>query len=202
MSRVKLAVAVALVGAVMTVSAVAIAGGGGNGKPRLSGFQEVPAVLTDGSAKLRLNINSSSQTIDFRLAWADLEGGNVTQAHIHIGQRLANGGVAVWFCGNPAPPAINPPAGTQTCPAGPSGEVSGTLTPASVQVVEAQGLRAGETAEARFADLVAAIRKGLAYANVHTQNSPGGEVRGQLGDKKHHNGHDNGHNGNGNGRDY
>jgi hypothetical protein len=182
MSRVKLAIAVALLGAAMTVSAVAVAGGGGKSKTRLSGVEEVPAVLTDGSGKLKLTINKSAQTIDYTLSWEDLEGGNVTQAHIHIGQELANGGVAVWFCGNPNPPAINPPPGTQACPVGPSGSVSGQLRPEHVQVVEAQGLRASETPQQRFADLVRAIRSGLAYANVHTQNSPGGEVRGQLGD--------------------
>jgi CHRD domain len=197
MSRVKLAVAVALLGAVMTVSAVAIAGGGGKTKTRLSGLQEVPAVLTQGSGKVKLDIDDSARTIGYTVNWEGLEGGDVTQAHIHIGQRLANGGVAVWFCGNPSP-TITPPAGTQTCPAGASGTVSGTLTAANVGVVEAQGLRANETAEQRFDDLVRAIRTGLAYANVHTQNSPGGEVRGQFGGKKHngkgHNGK--GHNGN------
>ena len=52
MSRVKLAVVVALLGTVMTASAVAIAGGGDSSvSTRLSGFEEVPVVLTDGDGK-------------------------------------------------------------------------------------------------------------------------------------------------------
>jgi hypothetical protein len=31
-----------------------------------------------------------------------------------------------------------------------------------------------------FAEIAAAIREGVAYANVHTSKWPGGEIRGQL----------------------
>lgn len=191
MSRVKLAVAVAVLGAVMAVSAVAIAGGGGKTKARLSGVEEVPAVLTEGEGKLKLQIDNTAQEIDYTLTWEGLEGGSATQAHIHIGQPLANGGVAVWFCGNPqvGPPPINPPAGTQACPAGPSGSVSGTITPATIQAVPAQSLAAGD-----FEEFVRAVRRGLTYANIHNAMSPGGEIRGQIGRKGSD---DNGHGGDG-----
>ena len=46
-TRVKLAIAVAVLGVAVTTTA-AVAGGGGKTKAKLSGFQEVPAVLTDG----------------------------------------------------------------------------------------------------------------------------------------------------------
>ena len=39
----------------------------------------------------------------------------------------------------------------------------------------AQGIAAGE-----FFSLVRALRAGFAYANVHTDVFPGGEIRGQL----------------------
>ncbi|MBA3245914.1 MAG: CHRD domain-containing protein, partial [Actinobacteria bacterium] len=39
-----------------------------------------------------------------------------------------------------------------------------------------QGIAAGE-----FAELLAAIRAGKTYANVHTSLFPGGEIRAQLG---------------------
>lgn len=39
----------------------------------------------------------------------------------------------------------------------------------------AQGIPAGD-----FAKALEAIRAGAAYANVHTQRRPGGEVRGQI----------------------
>ena len=38
-----------------------------------------------------------------------------------------------------------------------------------------QGIAAGE-----FAKVLRAIRVGAAYANIHTQQRPGGEVRGQI----------------------
>ncbi len=38
-----------------------------------------------------------------------------------------------------------------------------------------QQILAGELAE-----VIAAIRAGVAYANVHTTLSPGGEIRGQI----------------------
>jgi hypothetical protein len=38
-----------------------------------------------------------------------------------------------------------------------------------------QGITAGE-----FAELLRHIRRGRAYANVHSTQSPGGEIRGQI----------------------
>ena len=99
-------VTVALVGAVMTASAVAIAGGGKGAGTRLSGFEEVPAVLTEGEGKLKLRINRSDETIDYRLSYEGLEGGNVLFAHIHVGQELANGGVAAFLCGGGGKPRL------------------------------------------------------------------------------------------------
>jgi hypothetical protein len=40
-----------------------------------------------------------------------------------------------------------------------------------------QGITAGE-----FDEILAAIRAGKAYANVHSTTWPGGEIRGQLND--------------------
>jgi hypothetical protein len=93
----------------------------------------------------------------------------VRQAHIHVAQRSVNGAIVLWLCGT----ATNPgPGGTQVCPQ--SGTVVGTLTAANLQVSVTQQV-------AEFADVIAAIRAGAAYANVHTDVSPGGEIRGQVG---------------------
>jgi CHRD domain len=174
-TRVKLASAVAVLGVAATTTA-AVAGGGGKTSARLSGFEEVPVVLTTGQGTFTARISRTEDRIDYTLRYADLEGIPVTQAHIHIGQRLANGGVAVWLCGNPSTtPPITPPAGTQRCPVGPDGEVTGTITPPNIVGVPSQGVDPGE-----FDELVRAMRLGLAYANVHTEKSPGGEIRGQI----------------------
>ena len=73
------------------------------------------------------------------------------------------------------PPAPNPtPAGTQACPAQPA-TITGTITAANVVGPDAQGVAPGD-----FADLVRALRAGVAYANVHTTKYGGGEIRGQF----------------------
>jgi hypothetical protein len=187
-TRVKLAIAVAVLGVVVTTTA-AVAGGGGKNSARLSGFQEVPVVLTTGEGSFKAMISRTEDRIDYTLRYEDLEGIPVTQAHIHVGQRLANGGIAVWLCGNASttPPVVTPPPGTQPCPVGPDGEVTGTITPANIVGVPSQGVDPGE-----FDELVRAIRLGLTYANVHTTKSPAGEIRGQIGDKNRHKGRHNG----------
>jgi hypothetical protein len=96
----------------------------------------------------------------------------VTQAHIHVAQRGVNGSIVIWLCGTTTNPG---PAGTQTCPQ--SGTITGTITAGDVVAASmtSQQLEAGELDE-----VIAAIRARVAYANVHTDLSPGGEIRGQI----------------------
>ena len=143
----------------------------------LKGLREVPSVSTVAQGSFRALINEDEDAIEFRLNYSGLEA-PVTQSHIHFGQTSVNGGIAIWLCGNPLllPPLGQPPAGTAPCPdAGDGPEVTGTLTPANVVGPTGQGIAAGE-----FAELIKAIRKGDAYANVHSSKFPGGEVRGQI----------------------
>jgi hypothetical protein len=172
--RIQLAAAVAVVAIASVVATAAIAGGGNKVREELTGLQEVPVVLTGAEGKFKARIHSDS--IEYTLRYEDLEG-SITQAHIHIGQRLANGGISVWLCGNPSP-TVTPPAGTQTCPPSPA-TITGTITADNVVGPAAQGIAAGE-----FDELVDAIRDGLTYANVHSTLAPGGEMRGQLNDDR------------------
>ena len=136
----------------------------------LSGYQEVPAVSTAAAGEFRAKIGHDDQFIDYELSYSGLQG-TVTQAHIHFAQRSVNGSIVIWLCGT----ATNPgPAGTQACPA--SGSIVGTITAANVVAGAAsQQIAAGELAE-----VIAAMRARAAYANVHTNLSPGGEIRGQI----------------------
>ncbi len=139
----------------------------------LRGFAEVPAVSTVAAGFFHGTINEDETAIEYQLHYEGLEG-SVTQAHIHFGQPLVSGGISVWLCGNSPP--TTPPPGTPTCPeAGVGPEVTGTLTADSVVGPTGQGIAAGE-----FAELIKALRKGNAYANVHSSKFPGGEVRGQI----------------------
>jgi hypothetical protein len=68
----------------------------------------------------------------------------------------------------------NGPAGTPACPAT-SANLNGVITASSIGGPSAQGLSAGE-----FDELVAAMRRGVTYVNVHSTTWTGGEIRGQI----------------------
>ncbi len=136
----------------------------------LSTHQEVPAVSSGAIGQFRAFINDKAGTISYELSYDGLAG-PVRMAHIHIGQRSVNGGVMVWLCQTAS--FVDPTGLAPQCPA--SGSVSGLVQAANVTAVASQGIAAGG-----FAELVAAIRAGVAYVNVHTDRFPGGELRGQL----------------------
>jgi len=156
---------VALVGTAM----VSADSGRRDMQARLSGFQEVPAVSTLGTGSLRLRVNEGGTAITFQLSYASLEGGTVAAAHIHIGQPGVNGAPIAFLCGGGTKPA---------CPASPA-TISGTIVAADILDASAQGIAAGQLAEA-----LRAMRAGVTYANVHTAGFPSGEIRGLIGGKK------------------
>jgi hypothetical protein len=140
-------------------------------RTRLIGYEEVPSVSTQASGQFAARVNRDGQSVDYVLSYSGLQGA-VRQAHIHFAQESVNGPIIIWLCGTPTNPG---PAGTPTCPQ--SGTVTGTFTAANVQPSPpSQQLGAGELGE-----LIAAMRAGVAYANVHSDISPGGEIRGQIG---------------------
>jgi len=150
-----------------------------NIRVRLNGLQEVPYVSTPGHARITAEINKAGTAIDWTLDYADMQA-DVTQAHIHIGQFRVNGAVVLWLC-----KTTQVTTGTDNICTPRSGSFSGTFTGDHVQNVPAQGFAPGELDE-----VIAAIRAGAAYANIHTQTSPGGEIRGQLRSRRHGHDHD------------
>jgi hypothetical protein len=141
---------------------------------RLSGFFELGpinnntgAILTNGTGRLQLDVDQNSAR--YSLTYSGLTS-NVLQAHVHFGKVHDAGGIFVFLCTNLG----NGPAGTPACPTG-GGTVSGTITAASIVAVPTQNIPAGN-----FDVLLAALGSNTAYANVHTQNFPGGEIRGQV----------------------
>jgi CHRD domain len=138
----------------------------------LTGYEESPSVSTAGSGEFTATVAPDGEAIEYTETYSGLQG-TVTQSHIHVGQLGVNGSIVIFLCqtaANPDPTGLAP-----ECPQ--EGTVSGTITTANVIAGEtaSQQLAAGD-----LAAVVAAIEAGAAYANVHTDVSPGGEIRGQI----------------------
>jgi hypothetical protein len=163
----------ALVGALLLalgVGSYALADGGKKNLKAddLTGYQENPDISTTGTGSFKATIDDTAQTITYELTYSGLEGGAAFAAHIHFGKRAVNGGVSAFLCGGGDKPA---------CPAM-AGTVNGVVDAADVIGPAGQGIAAGE-----FAELVAAMRAGHSYVNVHTPTWPGGEIRAQINDR-------------------
>jgi hypothetical protein len=121
----------------------------------LSGANEVPVRSTAASGFSQIVIDGDR--VHYAVEIDDIT--NVFAAHIHTGATGVNGPVRVTFFNVP-----------QTAPLSVSEKhilADGTFTASDVSGIS-------------FADLLAAIRAGNTYVNVHTTAFPGGEIRGQL----------------------
>jgi len=133
---------------------------------RLSGAEEVPPVVTDTTGRVKIEFNEDETSAGYELTVR--KGVRVTQSHIHCAPKGVNGPIVVFLAGfhnrgwdvdgrwieNATVTDANviPPAAGSTCP----------------HIIT------------NLRELVAAIRAGDTYVNVHTVAHPGGEVRGQL----------------------
>ena len=170
--RLKLVLAIGVMSLLGAVG-VAVATGGKDVRERLTGYEETPMSLsTPANGEFKARVSRFSDEIRWRLSYRGFES-DVTQAHIHFGARATTGGISVWLCAN-NPPITTAPAGTQACPTR-EGTIEGVIEPDDVVGPTGQGIAAGEWEE--FLD---ALRAGVTYANVHTVNRGGGEIRAQL----------------------
>jgi hypothetical protein len=168
------AIVIGAVVGLLGVASYAVADGGrGHLKAEaLSGYEENPDLSTAATGTFEARI-IGEKTIAYKLTYSGLEG-TVQQAHIHFGKVAINGGIAAFLCSN----LPSPPPGTPACPA--SGSVTGEIDASDVIGPEAQGIEPGA-----FAELIAAMRAGHTYANVHSSKWPAGEIRTQiLGERK------------------
>jgi hypothetical protein len=150
----------------------------------LSGFKEAPnPIATSATGTFKATINKDATEIDYELTFANLEG-DVRQAHIHIGHPQTAGAIVLWLCQTPT--NINPVPGnmtpqcTQDDPTNlRSGRVTGTLTMADV-VTQASEATNGIVGPAEWEQVLALIRAGRTYANVHSSKFGPGEIRSQI----------------------
>jgi hypothetical protein len=168
--RVAAAAGVAIAGAIGI--AVALAVPNPNVKGTLSGYQEVPAISSDAGGSFEAKLKGAGP-VRYELRYRGVP--EVTQAHLHFGQRGVNGGIVVFLCTNLG----NGPEGTPACPAGQATLTGAFAADDVVNAAASQGIEAGELGEVKRA-----IRAGVVYANVHTEDFAGGEIRAQLRAKK------------------
>ena len=166
---------------VVCVGSLAILGCGGDDddtrqlSANLTGAQEVPPVSTSATGTATLRINEEQTQIDFTLIVSTALQ-NIREAHIHIAPTGVNGPIVLDFC---TTSAVSPPGGVPlppTCPPAPF-TLTGSLTAANLRPITLQIQEVGVNT---FADAVAQILNGNAYANVHTTAFGRGEIRGQL----------------------
>ena len=156
--------------ACLLMATPALAQDGGPFRATLTGYEEVPSVHTVAGGEFEARVNGAN--VDYTLTYSGLQA-PVTMAHIHFAQKGVNGSIMVWLCGT----ATNPgPAGTPACP-GTGGTVSGTFTSGNILAssTATQQFPAGD-----LEALIDAMLAGSGYVNVHSNASPGGEIRGQV----------------------
>lgn len=165
----RIAIAVALAAAFAAPAAL----GADRVRATLTGGDEIPLVFSAAAGEFTGLISDGGDTIDYELSFNGLQGA-VQQAHIHLAQPGVNGAIVIWLCQTPttqAPPAVRDI--TPECPQ--SGTVRGLI--AAAHVISGGGQ---QIAPGQIEQVIAALRAGFGYVNVHTTPSPGGEIRGQI----------------------
>jgi len=148
---------------------------------KLLGINEVPSVSTPATGHFKARISADGQSIEYELTFGDL-GGVIAQSHVHIARKNVNGGIVLWVCQGTVRAPAQVALLTPECPQ--SGTVTGTWTAANVTPVATQ-----QIGNLELDEVMALIRQGAAYVNIHTAPSPGGEIRGQIrvdGDRDDH----------------
>ncbi len=142
--------------AILFVTSTAMAAGSFTAK--LSGKEETPAAMTKGGGEAIFKLSKDGKELTYELKVKGLE--NVAAAHIHAGKKGEEGGPVAGLFAGPKK----------------EGKFSGVLAKGTITDKDLVGPLAGKT----IGDLVAMIKEGGAYVNVHTAKYPNGEIRGQV----------------------
>ena len=145
------------IAAVVLVAGLSVSGPAGAEesiyRASLSGADEVPAVLTDGTGNAKFELDGAS--VEFELRWKNLSGPAIA-GHIHCGVPGVGGPVGVTLL-----------TGTH----GPKGEVEGNFNAPNPN---------NGCGWMNLTDVLDAMANGKAYVNIHTPEHPAGEIRGQV----------------------
>jgi hypothetical protein len=117
----------------------------------LAASNEVPPTTSNGSGSATFTVDGT--TVRYEVRANSLNA--VTAAHIHSGVAGVNGPVRVTLFAGPT-----------------TGAQNGTLSQGTFTASDVSGIT--------FDALLAEMRAGTAYVNVHTTTFPGGEIRSQV----------------------
>jgi CHRD domain len=134
-----------------------------NHRAHLTGDQEVPANASAAQGQATFKVSADGSSIHFRVNIANIE--NTLMSHIHMAPAGTNGGIVVWLRPAGPPPVLVP------------GRFDGVYAEGTFTEADLVGALAGEP----LSSLIDAMRAGNTYVNVHTNQFPGGEIRGQIG---------------------
>jgi hypothetical protein len=124
----------------------------------LSGKAEVPSVKTNASGEAWFHPGKKETEINYTLRVKNIE--NATAAHIHAGAKGVNG-----------PPLVNLFTGPKK-----EGKFSGELAKGTITAADLHGSLEGK----KISDLIKMMRDEELYVNVHTDQNPDGEIRGEI----------------------
>ena len=133
-----------------------------NFQAHLNGGAEVPPATTNAQGEAIFRLSKDGNSIYYKLIVSNIE--NVRMAHIHLGAAGTNGGFVVWLYPSAPPMQLIP------------GRFDGVLAEGTITSSDlVNGLAGGS-----LTDLLNEMKSGNAYVNVHTDQYPGGEIRGQI----------------------
>jgi hypothetical protein len=124
----------------------------------MTGFEEVPPVNNTsaiGIAEFKLGQDNIMYTVNV----TDIE--NVTAAHIHRGQVGENGPIVITLFKSETPTTAM---------------ATEVLSEGNITATNLEGPMAGQL----LSNLTSAMQNEQTYVNVHTQQNPNGEIRGQI----------------------
>lgn len=133
-----------------------------NLRAHLSGDQEVPPAETNATGQAIFQLSKDGKELSYKLIVANLE--NIRMSHIHLAPAGSNGPVVAWLYPSGPPPAVI------------EGVTNGILAEGTITKENLIGPLAGQD----LSVLVQRMLDDQTYVNVHTNQYPGGELRGQI----------------------
>jgi hypothetical protein len=124
----------------------------------LSVSEIVPPIDSKATGSAEFEPTTDASSISYTVNVTDIDA--VKAAHIHIGEIGQNGEIVVALFNSETP----------------TGQLSGILSKGNITSDKLEGPMAGK----QLSDLIDAMKSEGAYVNVHTQQNPDGEIRGQI----------------------